>query len=102
MDASLKLLREQDPHRIIVRPLVTEKGTSQSDKHNVYNFEVAAGANKIEIRKAIESIFEVSVVSVRTMVRKGKLRRRGWNLYRTPAFKRALVTLKEGDRIEFI
>jgi large subunit ribosomal protein L23 len=91
-----------DPHRIVRKPLVTEKGTRQSEKHNAYNFMVDLKASKEEIKKAIESLFSVSVLQVRTMVRKGKSRRRGMRLFQRPDWKRAVVTLKEGQKIEFV
>ncbi|MFO0981746.1 MAG: 50S ribosomal protein L23 [Planctomycetota bacterium] len=91
-----------DPYRIVRRPLVTEKGTQSSERHNAYNFLVDPKATKIDIKKAIESLFNVNVTQVRTMVRKGKTRRRGWHLFRTADWKRAMVTLKEGQRIEFV
>jgi large subunit ribosomal protein L23 len=91
-----------DPYRVIRKPLVTEKGTRKAEQENSYNFLVDLKTNKTEIKKAVESLFNVSVVQVRTMVRKGKNRRRGVSLFRSPNWKRALVTVKKGQRIEFV
>ncbi|MEZ5990355.1 MAG: 50S ribosomal protein L23 [Planctomycetota bacterium] len=85
---------------IIKKPLFTEKGARQAERQNTFAFEVHPGANKIEIKQAIEAIFEVSVVKVRTVNQTGKLKRVGWNYGRTPPWKKALVTLKEGDTIQ--
>ena len=72
------------------------------DRLNLYRFEVAGGANRLEIRAAIEALFEVEVLKVNTMVRAGKPRRRGANTYETPSRKLALVTLKEGQKIDLL
>ncbi len=89
---------------IIYRPIVTEKMTTLQDKYRQYAFEVDPGANKIEIARAIERKFNVTVVSVRTLVQKGKakaqLTRRGRFEGRTKHWKKAIVTLKEGEKIE--
>ncbi len=90
---------------ILKRPLVTEKMTTLQDKHQ-YAFEVDTDANKIEIAWAIEKKFNVTVMSVRTMLHKGKaksqLTRRGRFAGRTSHWKKAIVTLKEGEKIEFV
>ena len=90
---------------ILVRPLVTEKMTALQDAHNQYAFEVVTGANKIEITRAIEQQFKVKVVSVRTVTHKGKLKsqltKRGRFEGRTSSWKKAIVTLKEGEKIDF-
>lgn len=89
---------------IIYRPIVTEKSTVQQQKQQ-YVFEVDPTANKIEIAKAIEKKFNVRVEGVRTINYKGKtktqLTRRGRFMGKTSHFKKAIVTLKEGDKIEF-
>ena len=66
---------ELEPHQILLRPLVTEKGTHQSTRHNAYCFEVHTAANKTQIKAAVESLFPVRVVAVRTQLRLGKTRR---------------------------
>jgi large subunit ribosomal protein L23 len=86
---------------VIKRPVITEKSTVQVDDLNQYVFEVAPNANKIQIKEAIEVIFEVDVLKVRTMVQPAKRGRRGRNWYtRSKQWKKAIVTLAEGDKIE--
>lgn len=93
----------RDPYYIIRKPIVTEKGTSLSESSNMYCFEVAPDANKVEIRKAVEALFpDRQVVSVNTIVRKGKVKGLGWRTWKRPDQKRALVKLKPGQTIEFI
>ncbi len=91
---------------VLVRPLLTEKLTDLTEGQNKYGFVVDYNANKIEIAKAIEKKFEVEVVSVNTMRYKGKQRtqwtRKGRFQGRTPRFKKAIVTLKEGQTIDLI
>lgn len=87
-------------HDIIVRPLLTEKTTEQLDKQNAYSFVVDKDANKIEIANAIEKQFNVKVKSVRTMRYAGKERRVGRFIGRRASWKKAVVTLREGDTIE--
>lgn len=90
-----------EPHQVIVRPLVTEKGMHQSQKHNAYTFAVHPQAGKDDIRRAVEQLWEVRVVAVRTQNRKGKPRRFKTTLGRTPDWKKAVVALHEDDRIAF-
>jgi len=89
-----------DPHSIILRPRVSEKGMSHVEGRNQYSFEVARNANKIEIARAVEVLFKVKVTQVQTMIMKGKSRRVGWVQGTTPAWKKAVVKLAEGDRID--
>ena len=91
----------RNPRDIIIRPVVSEKSYAAFDE-NVYTFVVAHDANKIEIRHAIESIFDVKVTNVNTINRKGKRKRnRRTGGYGTrPDSKRAIVSLAEGDTIE--
>ncbi len=91
----------REPHQIIRRPVITEKGTDLKDHANQYVFEVARDANKIEIKRAVESLFRVKVLRVQTLSVKGKEKRVGRFVGRTPDWKKALATLKEGDSIEF-
>jgi large subunit ribosomal protein L23 len=80
---------------------VTEKGTAQSEKHNQYQVVVDKRANKIDIKQAVEQAFKVKVVRVNTMRVRGKPRReRTAQFGLTPAWKKAVVTLKAGDKIE--
>lgn len=89
---------------ILIRPIVTEKITGLQERRQ-FSFEVTLHANKIEIAKAVEKKFKVTVVSVRTMTVKGKrktqLTRRGRFEGRKNTWKKAMVTLKEGDKIDY-
>lgn len=87
---------------VIKRPLVTEKGTLAQQVANQYFFEVDRKATKADIRLAVEGIFKVKVARVRTMHVPGKFKRVGRTLGRTSAWKKAVVTLREGDRIEYL
>jgi large subunit ribosomal protein L23 len=86
-------------HQIILRPLITEKNTNLM-AYNKYSFEVDRDANKTQIKRAVEEIFKVSVTKVHTMNMRGKMRRRGMRIGYTADWKKAIVTLAEGDRIE--
>lgn len=86
-------------HQIIIRPLITEKNTNLMS-YNKYCFEVDRQATKPEIKRAVEELFSVSVTKVHTMNVRGKLRRRGTRFGYTADWKKAIVTLAEGDRIE--
>ena len=86
-------------HQIILRPLITEKNTNLM-VFNKYSFEVDRNANKAQIKHAIEEIFNVTVMKVHTMNMRGKMRRRGMQYGYTADWKKAIVTLTEGDRIE--
>jgi large subunit ribosomal protein L23 len=86
---------------LILSPLVTEKGTMATEKANQVVFRVRPGASKDRIRAAVEQLFKVTVVKVRTSNFLGKARRRGLSSGRQMNWKKAYVTLKEGDRIEF-
>lgn len=85
---------------VIVRPLVTEKSTNELDRQGAYTFQVAREANKIEIRQAVEKLFNVRVKDVRTMQYRGKQRRVGKHIGTRSAWKKAIVTLAEGDTIQ--
>jgi large subunit ribosomal protein L23 len=102
------------PQTIIKRPLLTEKGTrlretggqpftpeEGSEVETKVLFEVAKDANKVEIRDAVERLFKVTVLDVRTQIVRGKLKRIGRFAGRRPHWKKAIVTLKAGDSIEF-
>ncbi|MGD0540564.1 MAG: 50S ribosomal protein L23 [Tepidisphaeraceae bacterium] len=89
-----------DYTNVIIKPLVTEKSTHLQESRNVYAFQVAPGANKTEIRQAIQAIYNVKVIDVRTMNRKGKPRRSRFKMATTSGWKRAIVTLDENSRIE--
>jgi len=90
----------RDPRQIIIRPIVSEKSLHAMEENNTYTFEVAKDATKPQIARAIEEIFKVKVVSVNTMNVAGKPRRVRYALGKTKSWKKALVTLKEGDKID--
>ena len=87
-------------HRTIVRPLITEKSSAAYQSRGAYTFEVHSDATKTQIRSAIEQLFGVKVTGVWTMNVRGKERRMGKNVGRRPNWKKAIVTLREGDTIE--
>ena len=89
---------------IILQPIVTEKSMEQSETMGKYHFRVHPDANKVEVRRAIEILFDVKVTDVNTMMVRGKSRRRSYR-YRTgktARWKKAIVTLQPGERIEII
>ncbi len=87
--------------QVVQRPLITEKSTIERELRNVVTFAVAPDANKVEIKEAIEELFDVSVLEVRTSRVLGKMRRVGLHSGRRPSWKKARVRLREGDSIEF-
>jgi large subunit ribosomal protein L23 len=89
------------PHQIILRPLVTEKGMHRSTRYNAYAFEVNRQATKGQVRYAIEELFNVKVVHVRTQNRKGKPRRTKFSSGYTKDWKKAIVKLSSEHRIDF-
>ena len=88
-------------YEIIRRPLITEKTTIQKEAFNQVTFEVDRKANRVEIKRAIEKIFNVRVAAVRTMQITGKVKRRGRILGKRKDWKKAIVTLMPGERIDF-
>jgi large subunit ribosomal protein L23 len=87
---------------IIKRPLLlTEKGNVLREKQNTFLFEVDRRANKIQIKQAVETLFNVKVTDVRTLIVRGHTRRMGRTYAKTPNWKKAIVSLKDGDSIEF-
>ncbi|MBW2515123.1 MAG: 50S ribosomal protein L23 [Deltaproteobacteria bacterium] len=86
---------------IIIRPLITEKTSLQKEDHNQVTFEVDRRANRVEIRRAIEKIFNVRVANVRTMQVKGKIKQRGRIVGKRRDWKKAIVNLMPGERIDF-
>jgi large subunit ribosomal protein L23 len=89
------------PHQILLRPLVTEKGTHKAERYNAYAFEVSRLATKADVQRAVEELFDVNVHKVRIQNRKGKPRRTRFRLGYTSDWKKAIVTLDPEDRIEF-
>mgnify|MGYP006284730147 CR=1 FL=1 len=91
----------KDARQIVIRPIVTEKSTIMREENNQYVFRVIPRATKREIAAAVEELFEVSVTDVRTIRMQGKKKRLGRNLGRRPSWKKAIVTLAEGDSVDF-
>jgi large subunit ribosomal protein L23 len=89
------------PYEILKRPLITEKSTIQKETNNQLTFEVNRKANKVEIRRAVEKVFNVRVVDVRTIQMKGKVKRFGRILGKRQDWKKAIVTLATGEHVEF-
>ena len=89
------------PHQVILRPLVTEKGTHQSTRYNAYTFQVNPIATKTQIKAAVEELFTVKVEAVRTQIREGKKRRFRQSMGQLSTWKKAVVTLSADDKIEF-
>jgi len=90
-----------EPHQIIVRPLVTEKGMHRSTRCNAYAFEVNKLATKADVRRAVEDLFSVTVLKVHVQNRKGKPRRTRFRQGHTKDWKKAVVTLDPEHRIDF-
>ncbi|MBA2114457.1 50S ribosomal protein L23 [Bremerella alba] len=93
--------RTLDSHQVILRPLVTEKGVQVSEDLNQYTFEIAPVATKLDVRRAIEELFDVKVASVKTQTRKGKSRRYRFRNGTTRNWKKAIVTLADDQKIDF-
>jgi large subunit ribosomal protein L23 len=89
-------------YEVLVRPITTEKTDRQNDESNTVVFEVRNEANKRQVREAVEAVFKVKVTGVRTMVMPGKMRRWGRHYSKTPRWKKAVVTLAQGDKIDLI
>jgi len=87
--------------QVLVRPLVTEKGVHRSTRLNQYAFEINPLADKETVKRAVEELFNVKVVKVRTQNRKGKLRRHRFKASRTRTWKKAIVQLDSESRIDF-
>ncbi|MBB3208420.1 MULTISPECIES: 50S ribosomal protein L23 [Pirellulaceae] len=90
-----------EPHQVLLRPLVTEKGVHRASRNNQYAFQIHRDATKIDVRAAVESLFDVKVTAVRTQTRKGKFRRFRNKMGRTADWKKAIVQLHEDHRIDF-
>lgn len=91
----------RDIHEVIKGPVITEKASTKMESENKYAFKVDRRANKIEIKRAVERAFGVTVLAVNTITMRGKSKRVRWQVGKTPDWKKALVTLKEGDTIEY-
>ena len=86
---------------ILKRPIVTERASAMTERFNQVMFEVEKTSTKHEIRDAVEALYGVKVTDVRTLIVPGKLKRRGRSMGKRPAWKKAIVTLKKGDVIDF-
>ncbi|MCE9592745.1 MAG: 50S ribosomal protein L23 [Planctomycetes bacterium] len=89
-------------YHILQKPVITEKASDDTARRNAYHFRVPVDANKIEIRRAVEKLFSVKVLAVNTATVRGKVRRRGYVAGTTKSWKRAMVTLAEGNTIDIL
>jgi large subunit ribosomal protein L23 len=89
-------------YTIIKKPLFTEKGSSLKEAENKVLVEVPKDANKIEIKKAVEEIFKVKVEKISTISVRGKMKRYGKSMGKRPDRKKAIITLKKGEKLDFI
>lgn len=89
------------PEQVILRPLVTEKGTHRASRNNAYSFEINKLATKVDVRQAVEALFNVKVLEVRIQNRRGKPRRSRFTRGRTADWKKAIVKLHSEHRIDF-
>lgn len=87
-------------YQVVIRPIISEKADSMREGGGVYTFEVHPDANKIEVRKAVETIFQVEVDQVRTVIIRGKVKRVGRTAGKKKNWKKAYVTLKQGHSID--
>ena len=90
----------RDPRQVVIRPVVTEQSAMLAEASGTYTFIVDRNANKHDIRHAVQSLFGVTVRDVRTANYRGKVRRMGRNIGQRPGYKKAVVTLAEGDSID--
>lgn len=90
-----------ETQEILLRPIITEKASGLTDRYNKVSFKVHVDANKNQIREAIVAAYGVTVTSIRTLVNPGKLKRRGQSVGKRPNWKKAIVSLKDGDSIDF-
>ena len=89
-------------YQIIKKPVITEKASDDTGKRNAYHFRVPVDANKVEIRQAVEELFDVKVKSVNTLRVNSKSRRRGYTIGKTRAWKKAMVQLADGQTIDVL
>ena len=94
-------MSEKDLHAVLVRPLLTERGTRLQEKSNQYLFQASLGASKTDVKNAVEAMFKVKVEQVRTMVLPGKFRRYGRGGGMKSDWKKAIVTVAKGQKIDF-
>ncbi len=94
-------MKELAYQEVVLRPIVTEKTIAQAERANTYTFQVREAANKVQIRRAVEHLFNVGVADVRTQRYLGKRRRMGKYFGSTGNWKKAIIRVKEGDTIDF-
>lgn len=92
----------RNPHDIIIKPLLTEKSTGLKDRENKLAFKVHKDANRVEVKRAIEEIFKIKVRDVNIMNLKGKKKRMGKFLGKRPDWKKAIVSLKPGEKLDIL
>ena len=90
-----------EPYQVILRPLITEKNVHKAERLTQYSFEINTKATKDDVRRAVESLFDVKVLKVRTQLRRGKHRRYRFRMGETKGWKKAIVTLHPDNRIDF-
>ena len=90
----------KSPYDVIRRPLITEKANLDKERRNAYHFEVPVTVDRQEVKEAIERVFDVKVEDVRTIICRGKMKRMGRFFGKRPDWKKAIVTLREGDKID--
>lgn len=90
----------KSPYDVIRRPLITEKANLDKERHNAYHFEVPVTVDRQEVKEAVQRVFAVKVLDVRTIICRGKLKRMGRFSGKRPEWKKAIVTLAEGDKID--
>lgn len=88
-------------HEILMRPVLSEQASTRSEKYNTVTFRVLLTASKNDVRRAVEELYNVGVAKVRTLINPGKVKRRGQSVGRRPNVKKAMVTLKPGQTIDF-
>ena len=96
------MIQQERLLKVLKAPHISEKATNNAEKGNTIVFKVALDANKVEIANAVEALFEVKVDSVRTVVVKGKTKRHGAKSGRRSGWKKAYVTLQEGQSLDFV
>lgn len=90
-----------NPHEILLRPVLSERASEMSERRNQVTFRVLPHANKDQIRQAVQTVYGVKVLKVRTSISHGKVKRRGQSVGRRPNTKKAMVQLAEGQAIDF-
>ena len=90
-----------EAHQILIRPIITERATVLTERFNQFVFQVERKANKHQIRSAVESVYGVKVKKVATMIVPGKTKRRGATTGKRPHWKKAIITLQQGENIDF-